>query len=133
MFENLVAGTDGTRRAAAVLEQAAALARSSGLTIHLVHAYNPSAGALRDPRRPALELLDREAAQLRAEGIAVRTYAVPGNAVDALIEVAETEHARLIVVGSRGMSGPRRFAGSVPDKVSHLAPCSVLIVRGRSR
>jgi nucleotide-binding universal stress UspA family protein len=44
--------------------------------------------------------------------------------------VAETEGADLIVVGNKGMTGARRFLlGNVPNKVSHHAPCSVLIVR----
>ena len=48
----------------------------------------------------------------------------------ALLEVAEQEGADMIVVGNKGMTGAKRFLlGSVPDKVSHHAPCSVLIVR----
>ena len=44
--------------------------------------------------------------------------------------MAEEQGADLIVVGNKGMHGSRRFLlGSVPDKVSHHAPCSVLIVR----
>jgi len=32
-------------------------------------------------------------------------------------------------VGNRGMSGMKRFVlGSVPNRVSHKCPCSVLIV-----
>jgi nucleotide-binding universal stress UspA family protein len=42
--------------------------------------------------------------------------------------VAEAVSADLIVVGSRGMKGGRRFLGSVPNSVSHHSPCSVLIV-----
>ena len=38
------------------------------------------------------------------------------------------ELASLIVVGSRGMHGVKRVLGSVPNKVSHGARCSVLIV-----
>jgi nucleotide-binding universal stress UspA family protein len=34
----------------------------------------------------------------------------------------------MIVVGNLGMSGARRLLGSVPNKVSHEAVCSVLIV-----
>jgi Rieske Fe-S protein len=35
----------------------------------------------------------------------------------------------LVVVGNKGMSGSvRMFMGKVPDAVSHLAPCDVLIV-----
>jgi nucleotide-binding universal stress UspA family protein len=57
-------------------------------------------------------------------------HAERGNPADALIAAAEEAGADLLVVGSRGMSGAARFLlGSVPDRVSHHAPCSVLIVR----
>jgi len=40
------------------------------------------------------------------------------------------QRADLIIVGNKGMTGAKRFLlGSVPDKVSHHAPCSVLIIR----
>jgi nucleotide-binding universal stress UspA family protein len=53
-----------------------------------------------------------------------------GEAAEVLINVAEREDADLIVVGNRGMTGPTRFLlGSVPNKVSHNAPCDVLIVK----
>ena len=35
----------------------------------------------------------------------------------------------VIVVGNRGMTGMRRMLGSVPNTISHHAPCSVLIVQ----
>ena len=58
------------------------------------------------------------------------TYAFPGDAANAIIEVAEAQKADLIVVGNRGMTGKARFLlGSVPNKVSHHAPCGVLIAR----
>jgi len=35
-----------------------------------------------------------------------------------------------VIIGNKGMTGAKRFLlGSVPDKISHHAPCSVLIVR----
>ena len=44
--------------------------------------------------------------------------------------MAEERGADLIVVGNKGMTGARRFLlGSVPNKISHHAPCSVLIIR----
>lgn len=53
-----------------------------------------------------------------------------GEAADTLINAAETEGADLIVVGNRGMSGATRFLlGSVPNKVSHHAPCDLMIVK----
>ncbi len=45
-----------------------------------------------------------------------------------LCDLAAHLQADLIVVGNKGMQGGRRFLGSVPNTVSHHAPCSVLIV-----
>jgi hypothetical protein len=44
--------------------------------------------------------------------------------------VAEEQGAALIVVGNKGMTGSRRYLlGDVPNKVSHHAPCNVMILR----
>ena len=65
-----------------------------------------------------------------AAGVAVETYARQGDPADAILDVAEERGADLIVVGNKGMTGAKRFLlGSVPNKVSHHAPCSVLIIR----
>ncbi len=53
-----------------------------------------------------------------------------GQAADKIIQIAKDEKFDLIVMGSRGMSAVKSFLmGSVSDKVSHHAPCPVLIVR----
>ena len=66
----------------------------------------------------------------RAPSASRQSYARKGNPAEAILDVAEEQGADLIVVGSKGMQGSRRFLlGSVPDKISHHAPCSVLIVR----
>jgi nucleotide-binding universal stress UspA family protein len=60
----------------------------------------------------------------------VQTHPVEGDPAEAVLSVAEETKADLIVVGNKGMTGARRFVlGSVPNNVSHHAPCSVLIVR----
>ncbi len=62
----------------------------------------------------------------------VETHPLNGDPADALLATAEQVHADLIVVGNRGMSGMKRFVlGSVPNKVSHHCPCSLLIVDTR--
>ena len=64
------------------------------------------------------------------EGIEVQTHPVEGDPAEAILNVAEKTDADLIVVGNKGMTGARRFLlGSVPNNVSHHAPCSVIIVR----
>ena len=61
--------------------------------------------------------------------VKLRTVLREGSPVDAIIDVADEENADVIVVGNRGMGGAKRFVlGSVPNAVSHHAPCHVLIV-----
>jgi nucleotide-binding universal stress UspA family protein len=66
----------------------------------------------------------------REAGVPVSVYPRQGDPADAILDVAEERQADLIVVGNKGMTGAKRFLlGSVPNKVSHHAPCSVLIIR----
>ncbi|MGH2812072.1 MAG: universal stress protein, partial [Actinomycetota bacterium] len=52
-----------------------------------------------------------------------------GDPSDIVVAVAQREAVDLIVVGNRGMGGGKRFIlGSVPNNVSHHAPCDLLIV-----
>jgi nucleotide-binding universal stress UspA family protein len=65
-----------------------------------------------------------------AAGVPATTYPRQGDPADAILDVAEERRADLIVVGNKGMTGAKRFLlGSVPNRVSHHAPCSVLIIR----
>ena len=84
-----------------------------------------------NPREDVLALLESAERDARAAGIEqVETFARVGDAADAILDVAEEQRCDLIVVGNKGMTGATRFLlGSVPNKVSHHAPCSVLIVR----
>ena len=58
----------------------------------------------------------------------IETHARFGSPAEVLCDLASHLQADLIVVGNKGMQGGRRFLGSVPNTVSHHAPCSVLIV-----
>ena len=63
-----------------------------------------------------------------ARGVKAQTHVRTGDPAAELIKVAEAEHAQMIVVGNRGMSGAGRILGSVPNTVSHSARCGVLII-----
>ena len=70
--------------------------------------------------------------RLRPLGVDVEQHMCVESTADALIGVAEREHADLIVVGTRGLgTGKRMFLGSVSSKMAHHAPCSVLIAGAR--
>ena len=145
MFRSIVVGTDGSETARKAVREAVELARSVGATVDIVSAYEPvSSQRLREESRQAPEDLQwtinaredvdatlREAAEEHEEaGVELRTYARQGDPADAILDVAEERGADLIVVGNKGMTGAKRFLlGSVLNKVSHHAPCSVLIIR----
>ena len=83
-----------------------------------------------NPREDVDATLKAAAEQIEKAGVEVQTFAREGDPADAILDVAEERKADLIVVGNKGMTGAKRFLlGSVPNKVSHHAPCSVLIIR----
>jgi nucleotide-binding universal stress UspA family protein len=144
LIGTIVVGSDGSDTAAVAVRNAAELAKSVGARLHVVSAYRPLsgvrvAGADADPERTDWAVtgtvnvdavLDGVAGMTRAIGVEADCYARRGDPAEAILDVAEEQGADLIVVGDKGMHGSRRFLlGSVPDKVSHHAPCSVLIVR----
>jgi nucleotide-binding universal stress UspA family protein len=145
VFASIVVGTDGSDTAREAVRQAAELAARVGAMLDIVSAYEPvPEGRLRAEARQAPRDLQwavnqredvdatlAEAAETaRAGGVEARTYARQGDPADAILDVAEERGADLIVVGNKGMTGARRFLlGSVPNRVSHHAPCSVLIIR----
>jgi len=148
MYEQIVVGTDGSQRAHLAVDAAISLAQQYGATLHVVHAHHvisaahAAAGAdvgvapvdvieanagIHEEGQAICDQAVKRAAQA---GINAEAHCVGGDAAEALIHVAETTGADLIVVGNRGMEGVRRFLlGNVPNKISHHAPCSVLIVR----
>ncbi|HEX9504371.1 MAG TPA: universal stress protein, partial [Acidimicrobiia bacterium] len=66
---------------------------------------------------------------MQKDGVKCKTHGVAEDAADAIMEIAENEGADLIVIGNRGLSSAKRFLlGNVPNKITHHAPCSVLIV-----
>ena len=82
------------------------------------------------PARTSTSSSRRPPARRARPGSTVTTHAREGDPADAILDVAEEMKADLVVVGNKGMTGARRFLlGSVPNKISHHAPCGVYIVR----
>jgi nucleotide-binding universal stress UspA family protein len=140
MFKTIVVGTDGSDTADRAVNRAAELAALTGAGLHLVSAYRQAPVRVGDGSvaeaadwsvggdYKADAALQRTIARLRDKGISIDEHAPKGDAADAIIAVAVSENADLIVLGSKGMHGKGRLLGSVPNKVSHQAPCDLLIV-----
>src|SRR3954454_5605059 len=134
----IVVGTDGSSGARAAVLEAAKLAGALKQRVVVVSAYGMNAAAAVSPeavahvgdgREAAEEALKLAQADLAGAGVEFDVRAVCAGPADAIVAVAKLEDADTIVVGSRGMRGARRLLGSVPNAVSHKAPCSVYIVR----
>ena len=142
MFKSIVVGTDGSETADIALRRAIELAALTGGKLHVVSAYEPSPARVggNKPVAEAAEwsvgsdfkveaVLQRAQDEANAGSIDFEVHAPKGDAADSLIAAAKEHDAVVIVLGSRGMRGARRVLGSVPNKVSHHAPCDVLIVQ----
>jgi len=145
MFGRIVVGTDGSETAAEAVRQATELAKATGATLDIVSAYEPvPRDRLREeaqevpgdvahavgPREDVNQVLESAEKIAKQAGVEIQSHPREGEPADALLDVAEELGADLIVVGNKGMTGAKRFLlGSVPNKVSHHAPCGVWIVR----
>jgi nucleotide-binding universal stress UspA family protein len=147
VYKTIVAGTDGSESANAAVRQAVQIAKLSGAKLHLVSAFKavPSIAmaapdALSQLSTPvdnweeemtkeASKMLEQLVDEAKKEGVDTESHVVEGDPAEVIIEIADDKNADLIVIGNRGMTGATRFLlGSVPNKISHHSPCSVLIV-----
>ncbi len=142
MFTKIVVGTDGSDTASAAVGIAIDLAKLCGAELHIVNAYQAVSTAVAAAQAGVVtagavemnvSLLEGASEELLAkaaaatDGVSVHTHSVFAAPPDAVVQVAETIDADLIVVGSKGMK--RRVLGSVPNSVAHKAPCDVLIAK----
>lgn len=144
-YRNILVGTDGSESAERAVEHAAALAKAFDARLTILTAFSPHSGdeiakaQVEAPDDLKWMLTDAAQAENRAGagreladrlGLKnVRTRVFRGDPAEALVETADDIGADAIVVGSKGMTGAGRFLlGSVPNRVSHHAPCDLLIV-----
>jgi nucleotide-binding universal stress UspA family protein len=143
MYKVVVVGTDGSPTADRAVQAAADVARSWGSELHIVTAVRPprpgmasATGAPLVDTGVGAALLEEsaksvgeEAVSAHGAGLKAEAHAAQGNADDVILATAADIGADLIVVGSKGMRGARRYLGSVPNSVAHGAHCAVLIVK----
>jgi nucleotide-binding universal stress UspA family protein len=142
MLSTIVVGTDGTETAAKAVDFAVDMAERYGSRLVIASSYSPipedrlakeQADAPQEVKWSINPTEDVDATLREVEekaqerGIKTVSEARQGDPADVLCEIAEQHDADLLVVGNKGMH--RRILGSVPNSVSHKAPCSVVIVK----
>ena len=142
MVQTIAVGTDGSDTAAKAVDFAMDMAERYGAKLVIASAYTPvSEDRLRkeqvdapqeiqwsiNPSEEVDQTLRAVEESAKERGLKYASEARNGDPADVLCDIAEAHEADVIVVGNQGMQ--RRILGSVPNSVSHKAPCSVMIVK----
>ena len=142
MIQTIAVGTDGSDTAQRAVDFALDMAERYGAKLVVASAYRPvsesrlskeQAAAPQEiqwsinPSEDVDATLRAVEEQAKERGLRYASEARTGDPADVLVGIAEDQGADVIVVGNKGMQ--RRVLGSVPNSVSHKAPCSVLIVK----
>jgi nucleotide-binding universal stress UspA family protein len=140
MFSTVAVGTDGSATASMAVDAAVDLARRYDAKLVLLSAFQDPGWTPRERSRGDLEvqwalnpsarvreILSRTEQDLRSEGIECITLVDEGDPGDVIVRLAGECDADVLVIGNKGMR--RKVLGSVPNTVTHKAPCSVLVVK----
>jgi len=122
LYKSILVGTDGSATAAIAVERAIEVALASGAKLTVF-----SAG--KSPK--ADDVVAAALARVKVAGIKkMEGKAVDAPAAQALVAEAVNGGYDLLVLGNKGMQGIGRFtSNSVPNKVTKMSPCAMLIVR----
>jgi nucleotide-binding universal stress UspA family protein len=139
----ILVATDFSEQADLALAEAAELAARLDATLHLLHVVTIPAtvapevafiqpSVMHSVTGAAQNALDERAGRYRDRVSVGPTRIDVGDARDVIDRVAEELGADLIVMGTHGRRGVRRFLlGSIAESVVRSAPCPVLTIRPR--
>jgi nucleotide-binding universal stress UspA family protein len=145
-YRTIVVGTDGSETSLRAVARAGAIAGATGATLVIACAYLPDDGDSRETARagdvlrdeayqivgshPAEDKVRTAAEKAQAAGAEkVKTLAVKGSPVEALLDICKREEADLLVVGNRGLNSVKgRLLGSVPADATRRSGVDVLVV-----
>lgn len=145
MYRKILVPLDGSATAARGLEEAVALARSTGASLALLHVIDAFPVTMEVATASAWEalmdglrqhgqgLLDQAEQAARTHGVATTSMLVEfpaGRVADVIVEQAQAQGCDLVVMGTHGRRGFRHaLMGSDAERVLHISPLPVLVVR----
>ena len=141
-FQKIVVATDFSPASTAALERAAAMAKSAGAELHVIHVVEAlmyrgvtyeepfSPNAHKEERAAAQKAIAEAVEDLGEDHTPASIEIVDGEPRNAIVAHAEMIGADLIVLGSHGRGRFHDFIlGSTAGHVGQLASCSVLVVK----
>ena len=119
MYQSVLVGTDGSKTATRAVDRAVDVAKTHDAKLTIFSAGSAKAEAV----------VAKEQERLADSGLTIDVRTAEGEPARALVEAAHEGDYDLLVVGNKGMVGLRRVLPSVPSKVTHHLPCSLLVVK----
>ena len=139
MFKKIIVAVDSSDHSYRALDYAKGLAECYNAQIYLVHVFPHTSDLLGGDeydklvarrKGPGQKILNEARQHLGETSVEVHEELLEGPEAEAIINVAETRQAGLIIMGTRGRSSlTGLLLGSVSQKVIHHAHCPVMIVR----
>jgi nucleotide-binding universal stress UspA family protein len=129
MLSKIAVATDGSETAQRAVNAAFDMARRFDAAVVILTAYRADVSdtwASTSAVHAERVLADAEEAAA-AQGLVCSSAMLEGDPGEVVVTLAERHGVDLVVVGSIGMH--RRILGSVPNTVTHKAPCSVFVVK----
>jgi nucleotide-binding universal stress UspA family protein len=139
MFRKILVANDGSDQAFHALSLVLDMAKESGAELHMVSVeeipYLPATiEEVREESGSAARrfqnVLSRSRAMAEERYVQLKTHVLVGHPVRDIVNLSRDLEADLLVVGARGHSALyERMIGSRADRIVHLAPCPVLVVK----
>lgn len=142
MFKKILIANDGSPNAFDAFSAALRLTEENKAELHMVSVeelpYLPE--TIEEVRedvgvdgRRFHGMVNRARAMAGVRGIELHTHVLKGHPVRDIVDLAAALKADLLVVGASGHSAfYDRMIGSRADRLVHLSPCPVLVVRPRA-
>lgn len=138
MFKNIVLPVDGSEYSNRAIAYAKSLAESYDANLWLVHVFSHTSDLLgyqdyeklyAKRKSAGQALIDHAQKILGSTTFKVHKELLEGSEAEAILKIAESHQADLIVMGTRGFGAVKGLlVGSVSRKVIHLSACPVLVV-----
>jgi nucleotide-binding universal stress UspA family protein len=139
VFSKILHANDGSEHAFHALAMALAMAKQNNSDLHMVSVeeidYMPEfIEEVRQQTGTAArrfhKVLQRARAMAEASHVKLNTHVIAGHPVRDIVELAKELEVELLVIGATGHSALYdRLIGSRADRIVHLAPCPVLVVK----
>ena len=144
MYSRILVPLDGSSRAEKILPHVEDLARKYSSEVRLLQVvepvieiepadrFIPNGSEFAEAIKGAQRYLDSLATRLAENGISAKGWALSGNVVATICQVAEQENSNLIAIASHGRTGAARvFYGSVTAGLLHGVDRPILMIRSR--